>query len=460
MNKSSVIGKISITGDLVLRSPLLIGDGEGETSENFRDVHVLKNLQDKPFIPGTSLCGVLRDWLEAIAPAWTAKIFGDTEEMQSSIQLEDIVLTDGEIIARDGVRIDSVTGAGVDGGKYDFEVVERGVSGKFKLLITLRGFHVDKNFRGDKNYSFDKILDVTALLLRRLLDGIRLGALTTKGFGLVVAENLRAELFDFRDKADVAAWLMKKPATKEISPSTKEISPSNENFFDSPNNLVVDAVFGFNSSFIIRDYEIDAADKAKNISAVALKSGNDFVVPGTSIKGILRHRAEYIFDKLGIDGNALNDLMGSSTSDAKIKSRFIVAESYIAPNNFAEVEHTRNKIDRLTGGTLQGTLFTTKPAYQNKRGIPTLKIHFEIREAKDFEVGLAIFLLRDLWLGHVALGGEKSIGRGTIGGLSAEINFKDKTYKLGANGKIIDGDKSELEKFATALQNFAGGGVK
>ena len=351
------------------------------------------------------------------------------------------------------MRIDGLTGT-VDGdGKYDFEVIERGVSGKFNLLITLRGFHVDKNFRGDKNYSLDKILDVIALLLRRLLDGIRLGALTTKGFGLVVAENLRAELFDFRDKADVGAWLMKKPASKEIS-------PSNEKFSDSPNNFVVDAVFGFNSSFIIRDYEIDAADSEKNISAVALKSGNDFVVPGTSIKGIFRHRAEYIFDKLNIGKEVLNDLMGHSTSDAKIKSRFIVAESYIAPNNFAEVEHTRNKIDRLTGGTLQGTLFTTKPAYQNKRDMPTLKIHFEIREAKDFEVALAIFLLRDLWLGHVAIGGEKSVGRGTIGGLSAEINFKDKTYTLGANGQVVDGDKSELEKFATALNNFARGDVK
>ena len=109
---------------------------------------------------------------------------------------------------------------------------------------------------------------------------------------------------------------------------------------------------------------------------------------------------------------------------------------------------------------MQGTLFTTKPAYQNKRDMPTLKIHFEIREAKDFEVALAIFLLRDLWLGHVAIGGEKSVGRGTIGGLSAEINFKDKTYTLGANGQVVDGDKSELEKFATALNNFARGDVK
>ena len=67
MNESSVIGKILVEGDLVLKSPLLIGDGAGETVDNFRDVHVLKNSQGKPFIPGTSLCGVLREWLEDIA---------------------------------------------------------------------------------------------------------------------------------------------------------------------------------------------------------------------------------------------------------------------------------------------------------------------------------------------------------------------------------------------------------
>ena len=73
---------------------------------------------------------------------------------------------------------------------------------------------------------------------------------------------------------------------------------------------------------------------------------------------------------------------------------------------------------------------------------------------------MAIFLLRDLWLGRVALGGEKSIGRGTVAGLSAEINFKGKTYKIGAGGKIFGNNKSELENFAAALKNFAEGDGK
>ena len=423
MNKSSVIGKISIAGDLVLKSPLLIGDGAGETPDNFRDVHVLKNRQGAPFIPGTSICGVLRDWIENFAPDAVTEIFGDNDKMQSSIQFDDIALADCEIISRDGVRIDGMTGAGVDGGKYDFEVVERGANGKLNLLINLRGCH-----------SVEKISNVVARLLKKLQDGIQLGAMTSKGFGLAAVENLTANLYDFRDKADVIAWLTDKTPTKKITPTAAEIPADND--------FVVDAEFVFNSSFIIRDYDNDST----------LKSRKDFVVPGTSLKGILRHRAEYIFDKLKRDKIFLERLMGTTTS----KSRFIVAESYVAPKNFAEVEHTRNKIDRFTGGTLQGTLFTTKPAYQ-KNGEPTLKIHFEIRDAKDFEAGLALFLLRDLWLGRVAIGGEKSVGRGTVRGQAATINFNGKTYKLDAHGKIIDGDKSELEKLSAALKNFAGG---
>ena len=431
MHNASVIGKIKITGDLVLKSPLLIGDGAGETSENFRDVHVLKNRAGEPLIPGTSLCGVLRDWLESIEPAAVNEIFGDNDEMQSSIQLDDIALGDYKIIPRDGVRINNTTGTGEDGGKYDFEVVERGANGSLNILINLRGRH-----------SVDKISKIVARLLKKLQNGIRLGAITSKGFGLTVVENLNASLYDFRNKADVAAWFTGKTPAKTIQPSDENISIAD-------NDFVADAEFIFNSSFIIRDYDATEKIKDTTVTAATLKSRNDFVIPGTSLKGVLRHRAEYIFDKQGLDKNILENLMGT---DAR-KSRFIVEESYVSPKNFSEVVHTRNKIDRFTGGTLQGTLFSTKPAYQKKFDAPTLKIHFEIRAAKNFEAGLALFLLRDLWLGHVAIGGEKSVGRGTIRGISAAINFKGKTYKLNADGKVISGDKSELETFAAALKS-------
>ena len=141
--------------------------------------------------------------------------------------------------------------------------------------------------------------------------------------------------------------------------------------------------------------------------------------------------------------------MGSSEGE-KIKSRLQVSESYISSKNFSEILHTRNKIDRFTGGVLQGTLFTTKPVYQ-KNSVNTLHLHFEIKKADEFEAGLMLFILRDLWLGKVAVGGEKAVGRGTLTGCGAEIKFRGKTYLFGEGGKIISGDKNELEKFICAV---------
>ena len=281
MEDFKVTGKIKITGELVLKSPLLIGDGAGETSDNFKDIHVLKNHEGAAFIPGTSICGVLREWLKNINPALVEEIFGDADKMQSSIQLEDIILTGVEITSRDGVKIDGVTGTGVDGGKYDYEAVDRGARGDLNMLINLRGCHVETDI---KNF--------VAKLLRKLENGIRLGALTSKGFGLAVANNLSAEFFDFRKKADVIAWLTDKPATTAIKPVDEKISAS-------ANDFIVDADFVFNSSFIIRDYDTNEKVGESKIAAVSLKSRDDFVIPATSLKGIFRHRAEYILSKLG-----------------------------------------------------------------------------------------------------------------------------------------------------------------
>ena len=431
MTDAQLIGKIKITGKLTLKSPLLIGDGAGETSDNFKDIHVLKNQFGKPFIPGTSICGVLREEFRNFEPL--EKLFGDAEKFQSAIQIEDIEPANGAITYRDGVKIDFWTGTGEKGGKYDYEAVERGASGDLRILINLRGIHSKENFKG-----------AVAELLGKLKSGIRLGALTSKGFGLVEVENLDAQFYDFTKKADVIAWLTDKNAAEKIQPAEK-ISADTENF-------VVDAQFAFNSSFIVRNYDVSEDERKAKISAVSLKSLENFVIPGTTLKGILRHRAEYIFGKLNLNAKFLDKLMGSAEGE-KIKSRFIVAESYIENKNVAEFAHARNKIDRFTGGTLQGTLFTTKPVYQKNFDAPTLHVHFEIKNAKDFEAGLAIFLLRDLWLGKVAMGGEKCIGRGTLQGVSAEINFNGKTYQLNKDGKVT-GNGDELNKFAASVKNW------
>ena len=437
MSKASVVGKIIIEGELITDAPLLIGDGAREDSENTRDIHVLKDQSGKAFIPGTSMCGVLREYVNQTDRTSVEKIFGDTNAMQSSIQIDDVELADGALVFRDGVRIDGFTGTGIKGGKYDYEAIERGAHGRLRMLVTLRACH-----------DSDAIIDVISRLLKRLECGVKVGALTSKGFGAIHVENLSADFYDFKNKSDVAAWLMNEPASKKIL-------PSEDVHIDGADALIVDADFTVNSSFIVRDYDTQEKIGDTPINAVSLKSRDDFLIPGTSLKGILRHRAEYILSRLGCPTDVLDGLMGNSTPTTKIKSRFIVSESYVADKNMRAVAHTRTRIDRFTGGVVQGALFTTKPVWQADDA-PSIRIHFEIHNVKDdAEVGLSIALLRDLWLGRVAIGGEKAVGRGTLSGRSARLTFNDRTYELDRDGKIIEGDAGEFTRLAQSIKKFA-----
>ena len=55
-NAARIRYQILIEGDVQLDSPLLIGNGQDD-NEPEQDIHVLKNQDDVPFIPGTSITG-------------------------------------------------------------------------------------------------------------------------------------------------------------------------------------------------------------------------------------------------------------------------------------------------------------------------------------------------------------------------------------------------------------------
>ena len=55
---AKIIKKIIIQAQLVCESPLRICSGQ---TDNIIDMLVLKNKNGQPFVPGTSLAGVLRD---------------------------------------------------------------------------------------------------------------------------------------------------------------------------------------------------------------------------------------------------------------------------------------------------------------------------------------------------------------------------------------------------------------
>jgi len=453
MNEASVIERIVIEGRLMLESPLLIGAGE---DDGVTDLLVLKDKWERPFIPGTSLAGALRAALRAAETEERGKLlemlFGGLEEesaeqrsrqsngTQSAVVVEDVVLEDARTVIRDGVGIDFFTGVGIDGCKYDYEAVDRGAQGRFYLLVTLRRYHEEQK---------DDLEKLARILADQLAAGISLGALTTKGFGRVKGVDVTVKTYDFSKKEAVRGWLLQDGQ----GVSLYQAHPFAATF---PQNFDLSLDCALEGSLIVReeadDEEADANQEEIRLTAIQLKSGSDYVIPGTTIKGIWRRQAARILGKLGRDSGCLDFLMGCAAEDKKQKSRLYTEEVYFRAG-VKEAPQPRNRIDRFTGGGIEGALFKNRPVWQEKDGAPVLHMRLLVKDCKEWEAGLLLFILKDVWTGSVAFGGEKSVGRGRLRGVKAEIQYQGETYRLFADGDgvNVDGDKEKLESYAGRL---------
>ena len=141
IGEAAVCSHIVLEGKLVVMSPLCIGDGSGEESQNnSKDIRVQKNKQGHPFILGTSLCGVLRCFVNDTMGSETDRLlFGGSadRDSQSIVHVFDTVLEGSKPVFRDGVAIDYHTGVAKSGAKYDYEVVDAG-EGTFRMEAVIR----------------------------------------------------------------------------------------------------------------------------------------------------------------------------------------------------------------------------------------------------------------------------------------------------------------------------------
>lgn len=444
-NNAAIRGRITVKGILQLDTPLLIAEGASSNERGGLDIHVLQNRDGVPFIPGTSLAGVLRSAVKD--DNVRNLLFGTIDEenpQQSAVLLYDVLLANAKIGVRDGVSIDPVTGTAIKGYKYDYEVVEKGAKGDFYAEIVLRQIHVEQK---------EALTKELRHLCRLLCNGFHVGALTTKGFGLVRMAQIDIDCYDFSNPDNVAAWLApeRKPAVMHWDESDfLEADQDHPRY--AADDFMIEADFALTGALIVRDADgAMTRDDNKSIAAVMKKSGGAYIIPGTSLKGVLRHRAAYILHALGMGRESADDLLDSFMGTTAVRSRFVVEETIIDAEAHPQ---TRNRIDRFTGGTIKSALFSTEPVWRKTEGGSSVTLCFGVHRARDWEAGLCVLLLKDLWLGRIAIGGEKSIGRGTLEGLRAVIHDRGRSYEL-TQGQPFDTETMQiLENYVTVLHQM------
>jgi len=499
-----IIKRIIVRGILVLDTPTCLGQGDTDSPT---DLPLLRDSlhENYALLTGSSIAGALRNYLRERDKGYdqsdrrndiAAKIFGDlfaykdekekseTEKIklreqdnQSLLIIDDAISTKPiKAELRDGVKINSATRTAEDKAKYDLELLQAGTEFplSFELLI-------------EKDNDEATLLKALAIALQGLepqndskSGEISLGMKKRRGFGRCHVEEWQVWSFNLDKLCDRTSWLNFEHWRTGLLPDrathpsiATALGVSLENESDRRDRFTIHAEFKLVGSLLIRSGQ-DSTGRAPDV--VHLKSHrNDELKPilsGTSLAGVLRHRAERIVKTLGSCSPIVDKLFGYVVGKQSQASRLVVHERVI--EYATELVQNRIAIDRFTGGAYHGALFDEQPIFGGDE--TCVYIELELHNPEKYEIGLLLLLLKDLWTTDLPVGGESSIGRGRLKGIKADLIHyhlqNPKKWKIWEeNGTLHITDRAdtsktqesvrdELEGFVKALLNYLGKEVK
>lgn len=280
-----VLGEWVLRGTLVARSPLAIGSGE---AGSITDQACARDGLGRLIIPGSALAGIVRPAFERF-PAW------GSQALASLLYVEDAVAVRSRPVeVRDGVAIDRRTGTAAEHLLYSREVVPVGTL----FAWTVRVEAVD---RPDGALTKDDARDWLTTIALDFGRGRELGARTTAGLGRVQLTDASLAWLGTGSRADLLALLSDMPAPEEKIklPEAKSSRLVVTVPWRARSPLLVSVAF--NGLVDRLPQTADKLEAGQSGSAPAASPGGQepapdpyLVIPGTSWKGALRSRAEWI----------------------------------------------------------------------------------------------------------------------------------------------------------------------
>ncbi|MGQ0838156.1 RAMP superfamily CRISPR-associated protein [Actinokineospora sp.] len=289
-----------LTATLVARTPLHVG---GTHDDPYLDLTVARDGRGEPYVPGTSLAGVLRSWwdrregTDRTTAVWDGTARRDPDGgagageplLASLITVADAPLRarDGSApvpAIRDGVGIDRRSGAAAYRVKYEREILPAGTT------LFLRLVAEDVETGQDGRTALADGLHALAAALRD--EGLVLGAATTRGLGRLVAAPGSVELrsADIRNRTGILA------AITRGAPRTAEYPvPVGGAAAERPGPRVLRLTLGWRPDGPLL---VGANVQAERVHLLPLMDAHPDtgepvpVLPGSSVKGIVRSEVE------------------------------------------------------------------------------------------------------------------------------------------------------------------------
>lgn len=416
---------------LEAKTPLIIGTGNKEIHT---DATVAKDVNGLPYIPGTSIAGVVRHALGLTGKDDDFFGFQSDDKGKGS----EIIFSEARMIGLDGKAIDGLKeingefyeafnnlpvrnhvritdkGVGAEHGKFDEEIIFKGTRFCFEIEVVSQ-----ENSRERLNEALDAICS----------SEFRIGAGSRKGFGRMEVRECKYQTFDLTISEQLSKYLEHSSNLSEPFEGDDYTSTNSSDSLKYDLTLVPEDFFLFGAGFGDKDVDlVPVKEKVVDYEQKKIVVAN-ILIPASSIKGALAHRVAFHYNKqkeyfvgdnkakVGNDNKAIQELFGYTSEDGKTKKRGnILFEDIIENQAIQEKIFNHVSIDRFTGGAIDGALFSEKAMYGNGREFHTtitlLKKEF------DDDTILSSFetALKDIINGMLPLGGAVNKGYGCFKG--------------------------------------------
>lgn len=435
-------------------SPLSIGNGENEITDN----DIILDSRGMPYIPGSALAGAYRNLFERetsdryFGKDMTEELIKEMSDQGKNLLTESkLIVYDAEILnpedrniaVYDMVALDEFK-VSIPGAKFDFQVLEPGIQ-----FVT----YIEQNM--------DEIGE--AYLTEEILSAwetgkIKLGAKTGRGYGqtkIVKIEEITFSLsqeynnqiqYDGKcndwiefDIYEDSGWkecqrskCLSRISAKDVKyQELKDIYQKYEIFLRKKEEIRIILYLKQAGGISVRQYsaKIDQADY-RQMSRIE-KERREVFIPGTTWAGAFRAQMGKL-DSNFAKNTSLTELffgnVNGKDNTLSYKTRITFSESKIEEGEWRT--YTRNAIDRFSGGTIDGALYTEETYFNGKT---ELDISCDITDidrekVRRFCSVLAAAIL-DLDRGYMAVGGLTAVGHGLFKVTGIEVNGEKVLFK-------------------------------
>lgn len=374
--------------------------------ENEGDELLFSMDNGMPMIGATSIAGAFREYAREKNGPDDLFGIGGAKSQKSKVVFTDAVATQRQISTRPHISINSRTGSmqmlNEKGQYFEQDSIESGTEFVFEIRLYLN----------------DDRETVLESCLKALDAGvIKLGGLKNSGSGRFTLVSVTRKTWDLKNKSFVAYIKNTGANEQDILAEIRKLR-IDDNF----TRIAMD--FTTKSPLLIKGLPEAVLSGEKQPNSAAIKNGmGQYIIPGSSLKGLLRNQCQKIIDFLGGDRQLIIEMFGSEKKgklldDEKLKCGKLSFNDVIFENANDQVSYSRNKIDKFTGGTMETALLSEKPIKARGR----MEMVLKKGENSTEQIGLILFALRDLAVGDAALGSHQGIGRGRITGEKIMVN--------------------------------------